>query len=221
VGPGQRSSESLIRYRLGDAEATRRARWAAALHAASSMAPLALAVVLLHRLGWAPPLAFWAVAIAIIALIATRAAVGYARASRKLRALVVTVGEGDIHVESGSSGVAIARPRVARIVEIDGSLGGLRVESLPEGRSGVVSEARVPRGGVGYADVRARLESWHPIERRGRRGPLVRVAIGVAVVAGIFFIPFLLEDFVARSKVVAAGLVAGMWLVVRAVTRGR
>jgi hypothetical protein len=49
----------------------------------------------------------------------------------------------------------------------------------------------------------------------------MRVAVGVAVVAAIFFVPFLLEDFVARSKLVAAALVAGMWLVTRVVLRGR
>jgi hypothetical protein len=59
------------------------------------------------------------------------------------------------------------------------------------------------------------------IERRGRRGPAMRVAMGVAVVAAIFFVPFLLEDFVARSKLVAVGLVAGMWLVMRVALRGR
>jgi hypothetical protein len=47
------------------------------------------------------------------------------------------------------------------------------------------------------------------------------VAMGVAVVGAIFFVPFLLEDFVARSKLVAAALVAGMWLVMRVVMRGR
>jgi hypothetical protein len=211
----------VIRYRLGDAEATRRARWAAVVRAVSSLAPIALAIILLHRLGWAPTLAFWAVAAVLVALVATRAALGYSSTRRKLRSLVVTVGDDDIHVENVRDGYSIARPRVARIVEVDGSLGGLRVESLPDPRSGVVFEAHVPRGGPGYTDVRARLESWTTVERRGRRGPAMRVAVGVAVVAAIFFVPFLLEDFVARSKLVAAALVAGMWLVMRVVLRGR
>ena len=59
------------------------------------------------------------------------------------------------------------------------------------------------------------LESWTTIERRGRRGPATRVAMGAAVVGAIFFVPFLLEDFVARSKVVAAALVAATWVAMR------
>jgi hypothetical protein len=97
----------------------------------------------------------------------------------------------------------------------------MRVESVPDARSGIVYVAHVPRGGEGYADVRARLESWGPVERRGRRGPAVRLAIAVVVVAGIFFVPFLLDDFVARSKLVAAALVVGTWLVMRTAMRGR
>ena len=71
------------------------------------------------------------------------------------------------------------------------------------------------------AEVRARLEPWRSIERRGRRGPAVRFAFGAAIVAAIFFAPFLLEDFVASSKLVAAGLVAGMWVVMRGAIRPR
>jgi hypothetical protein len=210
----------VIRYRLGDAEAKRRARWGLVVGASSSLAPIALAIVLLHRLGWAPTTGFWVVVACLVALVVTRASAGYSSARRKLRALVVTLSENDIHVASTRDGYAILRARVARIVEIDGSLGGLRVESYPDAR-GVVFEARVPRGGEGYAEVRARLESWRTIERRGRRAPRVRVALGALVVAGIFFVPFLLDDFVAHSKLVAAGLVTAMWLVMRVVTRGR
>jgi hypothetical protein len=211
----------VIRYRLGDAEAARRARWASVVRAGTVLAPIVLAIVLLHRLGWAPTLAFWAVASVLVALVATRAVLGYASTRRKLRTLVVTVSDEDIHVENARDGYSIPRSRVERIVEIAGSLGGLRVESLRDPGSGVVFEAHVPRGGDGYADVRGRLESWRSIERRGRRGPAMRVAMGAAVVAAIFFVPFLLEDFVARSKLVAVVLVAGMWLVMRGMTRGR
>jgi hypothetical protein len=211
----------VIRYRLGGAEAARRARWASVVRAVSSLAPIALAIILLHRLGWAPTPAFWAVAAVLVGLVVTRAALGYSRTQRMLRSLVVTVSDEDIHVENVRDGYAIPRTRVARILEVEGSLGGLRVESLPEARTGVVFEAQVPRGGEGYTDVRGRLESWKTIERRGRRGPAVRVAMGAAVVAAIFFVPFLLEDFVARSKLLAAALVAGMWLVMRVALRGR
>jgi hypothetical protein len=210
----------VIRYRLGDAEATRRARWAAGLRAVSSLAPLVLAIVLLHRLGWAPTPLFWTLAGVLVTLVVVRAGLGYASSARKLRRLVVTVSDEDIHVENSRDGFAIARERVARIVEVEGGLGGLRVESVADPR-GLVFEAQVPRGGEGYADVRGKLESWRPIDRRGRRGPALRLAMGAVVVAAIFFVPFLLEDFVARSKLVAVALVLGMWLVMRVVMRGR
>jgi hypothetical protein len=211
----------VIRYQLGDAAATARARAAAAVGAVTSLAPVVFAVVLVRRIGWAPTGEFWAVVVALGALVVVRAAVAYATARRKLRALVVTVSDDDLRVESTRDGYTIDRARVARIVEVTGALGGLRVESEPDPRSGVVFVAHVPRGGEGYAEVRAHLEPWRPIERRGRRGPAVRVAIGVAVVAAIFFVPFLLEDFVVRSKLLAAGLVVGMWLAMRTALRGR
>lgn len=215
MGPGERSVEELIRYRLGDSEATRRACAAATVRGAASLAPIVMAVLLLRRLGWAPSASYGLVAGVLVVLIVTRALVGYARMRRKLRALTVTVGEKDIRVETSGDGYSIPRERVARVVEIAGSLGGLRVESLPDARTGVVLEAHVPRGGTGYAEVRGRLESWGPVDRRGRRGPVVRVAIGALVVVGIFFVPFVLEDFVARSRVIAAVLVGGLWIAMR------
>jgi hypothetical protein len=218
---GEPAGGQPIRYRLGDVEATRRARAVTLVRAATTLAPVVLAIVLLRRLGWAIGFAFWAVAAALVLLVVVRAVVGYARVRRKLRSLAVTVSDEDIHVATASDGYAIARGRVARMVEIDGGLGGIRVESLPDPRSGVVFEAHVPRGGAGYADVRSRLESWGRIDRRGRRGPAVRFAIAALIVASIFFVPFLLEDFVARSHVLAAALVMGLWLVMRFAMRPR
>jgi hypothetical protein len=69
--------------------------------------------------------------------------------------------------------------------------------------------------------VRAHLEGWRAIERRGRRGPAVRLAMGAVIVLAFFFAPFVLEDLVARSKVFAAALVVGMWAAMRAALRSR
>jgi hypothetical protein len=79
----------------------------------------------------------------------------------------------------------------------------------------------IPRGGEGFGDVRAHLERWGTIEHRNRRGPLVRLAVGIAVVAAIFFLPFVLEDVVARSPVGAALLVVGAWGAMRWTLRAR
>jgi hypothetical protein len=180
-----------------------------------------LAVVILQRLGWAPTGVFWAVVAAIVALVVVRTAVQYGATKRRLGVLEVRLEEGEIATQSGAHSYAVARDRVARIVEVEGALGGIRVESQPDPRSGVVVVASVPRGGDGYGEVRAAVAQWRAIERRGRRGPAVRLAIGVAVVAAIFFLPFVLEDFVARSKLLAAALVVGAWAAMRWTMRGR
>ena len=194
---------------------------AAAVRVVTSLMPVVLAVVLLRRLGWAPTPAFWAVVAALVALVAVRAVVGFGATRRKLSALQVTVDADSIRLDGARDGWSIERGRIARILEIAGSLGGLRIESLPDPRSGVVFVVDVPRGGSGWAEVRSAVEAFGPIERRGRRGPAVRFAMGALVVAGIFFLPFILDDFVSRSKLVAASLVAGAWIAIRLALRNR
>jgi hypothetical protein len=211
----------VIEYRLPPDVAQRRAQAAAVVRAVTSLLPVLLAVVLLHRLGHAPTPLFWAVVGFLAALVVVRSFVGYGAARRRLSAMKVTVEDASIRVDGPRDGWTIDRDRVARIVEIDGSLGGVRVESLPDPRSGVVFVVDVPRGGAGWADVRAAVEQWRPVERRSRRGPAVRLLVGALVVAGIFFLPFLLDDFVARSQLVAAGLVAATWIAMRLALRGR
>jgi hypothetical protein len=159
-----------VEYRLGDAVATRRARTTAAFGAGASLAPVLFAVVLAHRLGWGPNLAFWLVAAALIALVAVRAFVAYGALLRRLRTLVATVSDDAIRVATVRGASAVSRARVARIVDVEGVLGGIRVESVPDAVTGVVSIAQVPSGGVRFAEVRLRLASWRALERRGRRG---------------------------------------------------
>lgn len=221
MGAGQRPPADVVRYRLPPEAARRRALMATAVRGATSLAPLLLAIVLLRRLGWAPTAAFWIVVAALAVLVGVRALVGYAATQRRLAALLVTLDDDAIRIDGVRDGWSIARAEVARMLDVEGPLGGLRVESRPDGRSGVVYVVDVPRGGEGWGDVRAGLERWGQLERRGRRGPAVRLAMGVLVVAAIFFLPFLLDDFVARSKLLAAGLVAATWLAMRAALRGR
>jgi hypothetical protein len=211
----------VIEYRLPEGAARRRAQAAAVVRAVTSLMPVVLAVVLLRRLGHAPNGWFWAVVAFLVVLVVVRSLVGYGTVRRRLAAMKITVEDASIRVDGPRDGWSIDRSRVARIVEIDGSLGGVRVESEPDPRSGVVFVVDVPRGGAGWADVRAAVEQWRPVERRSRRGPAVRLFMGALVVAGIFFLPFLLDDFVARSKLVAAGLVAATWIAMRLSLRGR
>lgn len=211
----------MIRYTLGEEGVRRRAALAALVTAVTSLAPLVLAVVLLQRLGWGPSPMFWVVVAAAGALVGVRVATGYPRALRRLRALVVTLDEQSIRVDGASDGWSIPRSRVARLVEVEGALGGVRVEAQPEPGSGEIVAVDVPRGGDGFAEVRAHLESWGPLRRRGRSGRAVRLAIGAVVVGCIFFLPFVLEDVVARSKLLPALLVVGTWIAMRVALRGR
>jgi len=222
AAPGSSSEEAdALEYRLGEAVAKVRARAAALLGGATSLAPVVLAIVLLRRMGWGPSGPFWAVAGALCVLVAVRQSVAYGAMYRRLRALLVVVANDSVRVATGRAACAIARANVARIVEIEGPLGGLRVEGRADGAGAPAAVVHVPRGGADFAEVRARLERWRTIERRGRRGPAVRVAIGAAIVVAFFFAPFLLEDFVARSKVIAGVLVVGLWAAMRMAMRGR
>jgi uncharacterized membrane protein len=209
----------VIVYRLGNAPATRRARAEAVVGAVTSLAPLVLAAVVMSKLGWHPAGAFWAVAGALATLVFVRTSVVYHATRRRLLGLTVSVGSDEIWVGERPGVGAISRAAVARVVEVDGALGGLRIDSVPDPRSGIVSVVRVPRGGDAFGTVRSALEGWGPIDRRARRPRAVRFAVGAMVVAAIFFVPFLLDDFVARSKVMAAAVVLGVWLVMRAAVR--
>jgi hypothetical protein len=164
---------------------------------------------------------FWAVAAAIGALVVARTASQYTTARRRLGSLRVTIDDDAIATATSSDALTVPRERIARIVEVHGALGGLRVESEPDPRTGVVLIVSVPRGGDRFGDVRAALERWRPIDRRPRLGVGVRVLSGAAVVAAVFFLPFLLDDFVARSKLVAGLIVLLAWAVARWTMRGR
>ena len=211
----------MICYQLGAAAATRRARTLAAVGAITAAAPLLLLVGLTRRFGWAPTGMFWGLVAAAGALVTARTTVQYTTAKRRLGALRVVVDDQSIATRTAHQSYAIPRGRVARIVEIDGALGGLRVESEPEAGSGAVLIANVPRGGQEFAQVRARLEQWRAIERRRRGGPAKRLLLGALVVGAIFFLPFVLDDLAARSNLVIGLFLLVAWLAMRAALRSR
>jgi hypothetical protein len=219
LAPPEGPSPAVV-YRLGAGEAARRASLVAAVGAAVGLAPLVLAFELLVRLRWKPPPTFWGVAVALGALVVVRGVMQFRRARRRLASLHVTVNEDAIALRSARDALCVLRIETAKIVEIEGPLGGLRIESRPDAR-GMATFVSVPRGGDGFGEVRAELERWRPIDRRGRRGPLVRLAVGLGVIAAIFFLPFVLEDVVARSQAVAGILVLLAWAVMRWTLRAR
>jgi len=221
VDPRQRASEGVIVYRLGAVAAKRRAGATAMVRAVTALTPVVLAAELLPRLGWSPAGPLLAVAAALFALVVVRALVQYGTAKRRLGSLRVTLDDDSLATETAADRLTVPRSTVARIVEIDGALGGIRVDSAPDIASGVVLSASVPRGGDGFGEVRARLEQWRTIERRGKAGSGVRLLLGVAVVVAMFFLPFVLDDFVARSRLLAGGTVVVAWAAIRWTMRGR
>jgi hypothetical protein len=211
----------VIVYRLGAVAAKRRAGAAAVVRALTALAPVVLAAELLPRLGWSPAGPLLVVAAALFTLVIVRAAVQYATAKRRLGSLRITLDDDSLAAETAADRLTVPRALVARIVEIDGVLGGIRVESAPDVVSGVFLSASVPRGGEGFGEVRARLEQWRTIERRSKRGSGVRLLLGVAIVMAMFFLPFVLDDFVARSRLLAGGVVVLAWAAIRWTMRGR
>ena len=213
----------MIHYSLGAAAARRRAAAASAIGAATALAPVVLGLELLPRLGWIRRRGCsGSSGAAIGALVVARTASQYATARRRLggaRRDARRRRHRHRHVERHVDGRA-RRASLASSRSRERSA-GLRVESEPDARSGVVLVASVPRGGERFGDVRASLERWRPIERRPRLGVRVRLLFGAGVVAAVFFLPFLLDDFVARSKAVAAVLVLLAWAVARWTMRGR
>ncbi len=212
-------SEASVRYELGDAAARVRARWTALLGTAASLGPVALVVVIVQKMGWAaqPWIAAGTALLATLALV--RGVASYLRLRRRLRAFRVAVDGDELTVKTASAELRVRREAIERVTELDGALGGMRIALRDDGDDTLPERIDIPRGGAAYVDLRAALGAWRAIERTPRRGTAARVAIGAAVVGAIFFLPFVFEDFVVRSKGVALVLVLAMWLAARMVAR--
>jgi len=208
-----------VRYELGDAASAARARWTAALETAATLGPIALVVVIVQKLHWTAeawvPLGVGA----LCALAIARGVASYLRLRRRLRAFRVTIEDGALCVKTASAELRVRREAVAKVTELEGALGGMRVMLRDDGDDTLPERVDIPRGGAAYATLRAELSAWCAIERQPRRGVVARLVIGAAVVAAIFFLPFFFEDFVVRSKGLALALVLAMWLAARLVTR--
>lgn len=213
-----------VRYELDDDEALKRARGMTAVSAGVALSPVALVLLLLTKMGFRFDATTLGLVGAVTALVVLRSVAQHSRRVSLLRALVVTI-EGDALAVDARREKRLIFPRgdVERIQEMEGALGGLRVHLAPRGDAPTVFD--IPRGGRHFGDLRAELETWRPLERSGRRSKWMRVGYVVAVVAGIFFIPFLLDDILGLSRVsarmFASALVMLVWFVARAITRRR
>jgi hypothetical protein len=226
MGARQRAPSGVtIRYELGEAAAASRARATAIIDTFGVLAPLALVVALLYRLGYAGgvPLAVACGALAVLSVV--RGGLAYQRLVRRLRRFRVVVGEAELSVETASHELTAPRAAIARVVELPGRFGGLRVElsgtvATSPSAGSAPERVDIPRGGERFGDVRAALEAWCGIARAPRRGRVVWIALGVLVVTGIFFLPFALEAL-GRSKPLAIALVVATWVGLRAIVRRR
>lgn len=213
-----------VRYALDRDEALKRARGMTAVSAGVALSPVALVVLLLTKMGFRFDATTLGLVGAITALVVLRSVALHARRVALLRGLVVNLEDDALVVDARrQKGLIFPRKDVRRIQEMEGALGGLRVHLAPRGDAPTVFD--IPRGGKHFGDLRAELETWRPLERSGRRSKWMRVGYVVAVVAGIFFIPFLLDDILGLSHVsarmFASTLVMLVWFGARAWTRVR
>ena len=77
----------------------------------------------------------------------------------------------------------------------------------------------LPRGGAGFGELRARVAARVKLTQAPRRARYARVALGVAIVLAMFFVPFAMDDLVGRSRIAALAIVAAAWIALLVIRR--
>ena len=212
-----------LRYRLADAAIARRALVGALAETISATAPPLFVLLVLARLAVAPPQYLAAGGALLVVLALARAWTSQKRLRRHLKHFVVEVGPLDVVIGTLGGEHRVPRPAIERIREIPGVLGGLRLDLAQgwDGKDDSPEVVDVPRGGQGFAELRAALEDVRPLEpsKRGRRE--LRIALFVVVVVSIFFVPFVLDMIGGQSRLVALAVVLGVWVGMRLLLRPR
>lgn len=206
-----------MKYGLEASVATKRALAGAAAGTIATVGPVLFGLVLLLRTGATLDMTIVAaVCIALALLAMLRSVLAFQRMRSELGALAIEIGEETLEVKTRRRKHSIPRTAIESITEVPGWLGGLRVNFV-EGWDGTRNAAEyldIPRGGEGFGELRAALEKWKTVELPKRRGRMARIAIGIAIVLGLFFVPFLVAD-VGQSPIVAAGMVLAGFLAMR------
>jgi hypothetical protein len=206
-----------MKDRRAAAGARNRARAGAAAGTVATVGPVAFGLVLLLRTGATFDKAIvWAVCGAIVVLGSVRSVLAFRRMRGELSALRIELADGALEVRTRRKTHTIPGEAVESITEIPGWLGGLRV-NLVLGWDGTRDSPRyldVPRGGDGFGELRAELEKWKAVQLPKRRGRIARIAIGIGIVLGLFFVPFLVAD-VGQSPILAAALVLAGFVAMR------
>ena len=213
-----------MEYRLSPDAVLSRARASAALATASSIAPAVFTVLALYKMDLVPRLYLGIVLGLLTLLAAARIAFGYTQLVKHLSAFMVRLTdepEEVVMISTRRGRFDIPKTSITRVREIDGALGGLRVELARgwDGENDSPELVDVPRGGAGFGELRASFERIKAVERPRKKTRIARIALGVLVVVGIFFLPFFLDDLFGRSKMLAVGLVLVVWVGLRVVVR--
>ena len=213
------NDEPPLEYTLSPAAARARARVMAAWSAGGTALPPVLVIVLIAQMDLAPLRIIGPIAALVLVLGVVRGVLGYRGTARRLGALAVALDPESLSIRTVRDALRIVPTDVTRIVDVDGPLGGLRLE-LRESDD-LPARIDLPRGGARFADLRAALAIWRPIDRTPRRRRITRFAFGVMVVLGIFFMPFFVDDVVGRSRIAACAMIVALWAVMRAVLSRR
>jgi hypothetical protein len=206
-----------VKYALDSAIASKRALAGAAAGTIATVGPVTFGLVLLLRTGAElDHTIVLGVSVAIAVLAIMRSLLAYQRMRTELGALVIEMTDAALEVKTRRKKHLLPREAVESIVEIPGWLGGLRV-NLAEGWDGSKDAPEyldIPRGGEGFGELRAALEKWKTVELPKRRGRITRIVLGIAIVLGLFFVPFLVAD-VGKSPILAAVMVLAGFVAMR------
>ena len=218
-----------IEYRLGPAAIRRRARAVALVGSLALVLPGALIAVLVAGQGVLRSGMVQITAAALLVLAGVRAAVTHQRVVRQLARFSVHLEPEVDHgvprhlvVRAGQRTIELRPQAIESLVEIAGTLGGVRVRIADGEGLETPDQIDVPRGGEGFAELLRALLTFAPgarFEPPRRRSRGVRLARGAAVVATSFFLPFFAVDFLHRSRLLAYGLALLVFVIVRAALR--
>ncbi len=202
-----------MRYVLAPRSVSVRAGVVSASSAAAAVAPAWLVIVLARELGLVARAPAIGLAVAIGLLGLARGLLLRRRAARRLAALAIEIDGEEMTVRTIGEAVRIPASAIARVSDIGGAYGGLRIELAG---AGLPARFDVPKGGDTFADLRAWLLAHAPLTQAPRRRRVPRIALAGAVVLTLFFIPFVVAD-VRGSRVAIALLLLAAWAAMRAI----
>ncbi|CAN5322463.1 hypothetical protein BH09MYX1_BH09MYX1_51040 [soil metagenome] len=212
-----------VHYELGPDAVLRRAMAGAIAETVSATAPPLFVLFVLARLDVAP-MKYLAIGAALLLVLAfARTVTTRQRLIKHLTRFTIDVGGSDVLITTTRGEHKVPRSAVEKVREIPGVLGGLRIELAAgwDGKDDSAEIVDVPRGGKTFAELRNAIEDIRPLEPSRRAQGVQRIGLVVFVVLAVFFVPFLLDLLGSQSRLVALGVVLGVWVALRIVLRPR